>query len=146
MSKMGSHCSFRHLKHKLWPKEGSEINLIYLAIEGVWNTVGKLSTRVTVTTPLWGKCEVAIHIPENGTWESSRTSKNSGRDYRGQNTLHWGVLYTVGKVLKFWCPKWPRMSHLDICSTSYGRKKGQESNWQFDSRPLKVENRLDSGV
>jgi hypothetical protein len=22
MSKMGSHCSFRHLKHKLWPKEG----------------------------------------------------------------------------------------------------------------------------
>jgi len=25
-------------------------------------------------------------------------------------------------------------------------KKGQESNWQFDSRPLKVENRLDPGV
>jgi hypothetical protein len=23
MSKMGSHCSFGHLKHKLWPKEGS---------------------------------------------------------------------------------------------------------------------------
>jgi len=22
MSKMGSHCSFEHLKHKLWPKEG----------------------------------------------------------------------------------------------------------------------------
>jgi hypothetical protein len=22
MSKMGSHCSFRHLKHKLWAKEG----------------------------------------------------------------------------------------------------------------------------
>jgi hypothetical protein len=32
------------------------------------------------------------------------------------------------------------MSHLDICSPSYGQKKGQESNWQFDSRPLKVEN------
>jgi len=38
------------------------------------------------------------------------------------------------------------MSHLDICSRSYGRKKGQESNWQFNSRPLKVENRPDSGV
>ncbi len=25
--------------------------------------------------------------------------------------------------------------------TSYGQKKGQESNWQFDSRPLKVGNR-----
>jgi hypothetical protein len=32
------------------------------------------------------------------------------------------------------------MSHLDICSPSYGQKKGQESNWQFDSQPLKVEN------
>ncbi len=33
------------------------------------------------------------------------------------------------------------MSHLDIYSPSYGQKKGQESNWQFDSRPLKVGNR-----
>jgi len=23
MPKMGSHCSFEHLKHKLWPKEGA---------------------------------------------------------------------------------------------------------------------------
>jgi hypothetical protein len=35
---------------------------------------------------------------------------------------------------------WP-FGHLDICSLSYGQKKGRESNWQFDSRPLKVENR-----
>jgi len=26
------------------------------------------------------------------------------------------------------------------------KKKGRESNWQFDSRPLKVGNRLDSGM
>jgi hypothetical protein len=38
------------------------------------------------------------------------------------------------------------MSHLDICSTSYGRKKGRESNWQFDSQPQKVGNRPDPGV
>jgi len=38
------------------------------------------------------------------------------------------------------------MSHLDIYSMSYGRKKGQESNWQFDSRPLKVGNRPDFDV
>ncbi len=37
--------------------------------------------------------------------------------------------------------KWPRIGHLDICSPSYGQKKGRESNWQFDSRPLKVGNR-----
>jgi hypothetical protein len=30
---------------------------------------------------------------------------------------------------------------LNICSPSYGQKKGRESNWQFDSRPLKVGNR-----
>jgi hypothetical protein len=38
------------------------------------------------------------------------------------------------------------MGHLDICSTSYGKKKGHESNWQFDSRPLKVGNRPNLGV
>jgi len=48
--------------------------------------------------------------------------------------------------LKCRCPKWPRLSHLDICNISYGRKKGRESNWQFDSRPQKVGNRPDSGV
>jgi hypothetical protein len=33
------------------------------------------------------------------------------------------------------------MIHLDICNTSYGQTKGRESNWQFDSEPLKVKNR-----
>ncbi len=100
----------------------------------------------SVATPLWGKCEVATHTPENGTWESSGTLENSKCDYRGQNTSHWGVLYIVRKVLKFKCPKWPHMSQLDIWSTGYGRKKGRKSNWQFDSRPLKVKNQPDLGV
>ncbi len=96
-----------------------------------------------VATPLWRKCEVVTHTPENGTWESPETPKNSECNFRGQNTLHWCVLYIVGKVLKCRCPKWPFMSHLDMYNTSYGRKKGRESNWQFDSRPLKVGNRPD---
>jgi hypothetical protein len=44
------------------------------------------------------------------------------------------------KVIKCKCLKWARMTHLDIWNTSYGQKKGRESNWQFDSRPLKVKN------
>ncbi len=36
------------------------------------------------------------------------------------------------------------MSYSDICSTNYVQKKGRESKWQFDSRPLKVGNRPDS--
>jgi hypothetical protein len=60
---------------------------------------------------------------------------------KAQNTLHWGVLGVIGKVLKRRYKKWPCIGHLDICSPSYGQKKGRESNWQFDSRPLKVGNR-----
>jgi len=61
MSKMGSHCSFGHLKHKLWPKrrvgnqtgsltldqKKSGIDSIYLFANNVRHTVGKLSTRAT---------------------------------------------------------------------------------------------------
>jgi hypothetical protein len=65
---------------------------------------------------------------------------------QGSKNLELGVLYTFGKVLKCRCPKWPHMSHLDICSPSYGQKKGWESNWQFDSRPLKVVNRPEFDV
>jgi hypothetical protein len=100
----------------------------------------------TIATPLWGKCEDETHTPKSGNLESSRTLENSELDCRGQNTSHWGVFYTIRKVLKCKCPKWPRMSHLDIYSTSYGQKTGRESNSQFDSRPLKVRNWPDLGV
>ncbi len=36
------------------------------------------------------------------------------------------------------CLKWALMTHLNSLNTSYGQMKGQESNWQFDSQPLKV--------
>jgi len=91
--------------------------------------------------PILAKCEDETHTPKVGDLESSGTPKPLELDSRGQNTLHWGVIYINGKVLKRRCPKWPRMSHLNICSPSYGQKKGRESNWQFDSRPLKVGNR-----
>jgi hypothetical protein len=96
--------------------------------------------------PTLAKCEDETHTPKVGDLESSGTPKNSELDFRGQNTLHWGVLDIIGKVSKCRCPKWPRMSHLDICSSSYGQKKGWESNWQFDSRPQKVGNRPDPDV
>ncbi len=41
------------------------------------------------------------------------------------------------------CLKWACMTHLDTQNTSYGQMKGWKSNWQFDSRPLKVENHPD---
>jgi hypothetical protein len=90
-----------------------------------------------VATPLWAKCEGEAHIPKSGKLESFGTLENSERDCRGQISSHLGALDVIGKVLKCRCPKWPRMSHLDICNPSYGQKKGRESNresnWQFDS-------------
>jgi hypothetical protein len=87
-----------------------------------------------------------LALPKSGNLESSGTPENSEPDCRGQNTSPWSVLHTIGKVLKCKCRKWPCMSHYDIYSISYGRRKGRESNWQFDSRPLKVRNRPDPGV
>jgi hypothetical protein len=94
--------------------------------------------------PTLRKCENEIHIPEMGTWESFGTFKSSEFNCKGQNTSHWGVFYMIRKISKCICPKWARMTHLDIYNTSYGQKKGRESNWQFDSRPWKVRNRPDS--
>jgi hypothetical protein len=50
----------------------------------------------------------------------------------------WRILYINGKFLEYL--KWARIAHLDIWNISCGQKKGRESNWQFDSRPLKVRN------
>jgi hypothetical protein len=98
-------------------------------------------SSTTVVTPLWAKCEGEAHTPKSGKLESSGTPENSELDCRGQISLHLSALGVIKKVLKCRCPKWPRMNHLDICSPSYGQKKGRESNWQFDSRPQKVGNR-----
>jgi hypothetical protein len=73
--------------------------------------------------------------------ESSGTPECLELNSKAQNISHWGVLGVIGKVLKRRYRKWLRIGHSDICSPSYGQKKGRESNWQFDSRPLKVGNR-----
>jgi hypothetical protein len=79
----------------------------------------------------------------NGDLEVLWDSRNSEFDYKGQNTSYWSVFYIIGKLSKCKCRKWARMNHLDIFNTSYGKKKGRERNWQFDSWPLKVRNRPD---
>ncbi len=79
-----------------------------------------------------------------GRWESTGTPKFSEGNCRGQNSMNWWVLHIIGKILERRCLKWARMIHLDIWNTSYGQKKGHESNWQFDSQPLKVKNWFNS--
>jgi len=82
------------------------------------------------------------HTPREfhfGELESRWTPESSEGDYKGQNSMAWGVFYINGKLLKLRYLKWACITHLDIWNISYGQK----SNWQFDSQPLKVENRLD---
>jgi len=60
--------------------------------------------------------------------ESRWTLEFSENDYRGQNLLDWEVLYIIKKILDRKCLKWACMTHLNIENTSYGQKKGRESN------------------
>ncbi len=99
------------------------------------------SKKFFVATPLWPSVGVKPNISKVGDLESSGTPECLEFDSKAQNTSHWGVLGVIGKVLKRRYREWPRIGHLDICSPSYGQKKGRESNWQFDSWPLKVGNR-----
>jgi hypothetical protein len=39
------------------------------------------------------------------------------------------IFYIIGKILERKCLKWARIAHLDIWNTSYGQKKGWESNY-----------------
>jgi hypothetical protein len=75
------------------------------------------------------------------SWSPKWTSEFSEGNGKGQNPLVWRFFYIIGSLLKMKCLKWVSMTHLDIWNTSYGQKKGRESNWQLDSQPLKVKNR-----
>ncbi len=78
--------------------------------------------------PLW-------ELESKGTLESSKCN------CKGQNPSIWRIFNIIAKLLKHGCLKWAHITHLDIWNTSYDQKKGHESNWQFDSRPLKVRDR-----
>jgi hypothetical protein len=77
-----------------------------------------------------------------GSWSPKWIPKFLKCDCRGQNPYVARVLYIIGKLLKRRCIKWACITHLDIWNISYSQKKARESNWQFDSWPLKVGNRL----
>jgi hypothetical protein len=57
MSKIGSHCSFEHLKHKLWPKEGSGVKL------PIW-----LPTRKNQESTRFTCVQTTCDIPLKSSW------------------------------------------------------------------------------
>jgi hypothetical protein len=72
-------------------------------------------------------------LPKVGTWSPPGLLQLQS-SIAEVKTPYLDVLFIpLEKALKCRCRKWPHMNHLDICSTSYGQKKGRESHWQFDS-------------
>jgi len=96
----------------------------------VWGNVREWTLTLPRQLPLW-------------EMESRWTPETSENDCKGQTSMSCGVPDIIGKLLERRCLKWARSAHLDIWDTSYGQKKGRESNCQFDSRPQKVGNRPD---
>jgi hypothetical protein len=84
---------------------------------------------IIVATPLWPSVGVKPNTPKVGDLESFGTPECLEFNSKAQNYSHWGVLGVIKKVLKCKYRKWPRIGHLEICSPSYGQKKGRESNW-----------------
>jgi hypothetical protein len=95
MSKMGLHDPFGHLKHKLWPKEGSGVKL------AVWlpTTKNQESTRFPCV-------QVACHIPLESSWPGY----NFALDLISIRDLH----------TKLWGPKVAEVPTLGILRLPFG--------------------------
>jgi hypothetical protein len=117
------------IKAKAWKGVGRECNpRITFTLLGVQESVGEWAYTLPTGLPLW----------ELETLWIPKFSKNN---LKGQNTLNWKLPYTIGKLLRHICLKWAHMIYLSPYNTSYGRKKGSKSKYQFDYPPLKVRNR-----
>jgi hypothetical protein len=111
---------------RLWAKKETRESLhMLLGVQKVWGNEPSHS-------------QVNSHV---GNWSPKMTLESLERNYRGQNSLPWSNIYIIENLLKRRYLKWARIAHLDIQNTSYGQKKDRKSNWQFDSRLLKVQNR-----
>jgi len=102
----------------------------------------------SVATLLWESVKMKLTLLKLGLGNPLGLPKLQS-SIAGVKTLHIGVFFIsleIYQSVECRCWKWACMGHLDICSTSYGKKKGRESNWQFDSWPLKVRNWLDPGA
>ncbi len=120
----GNSCQF-YERVQDFPKVVNPVNRVVCSYESRVKPLFQpfLISRPACCNPTLRKCGDETHTPKVGTWESSGTPKTLEFNGRGQNTLHWGILYIIGKLLKCRCRKRPCMTHLDIYSTSYGKKR-----------------------
>jgi hypothetical protein len=97
------------------------------------------SQALHVTTLLWESVRMKLTLSKLGLGSPLGFPKLQNSIAGVKTLCIRAFCYIVGKLGKCRCWKWPCMGHLDICNTSYGKKKGREWNWQFDSRPQCVQ-------
>jgi hypothetical protein len=95
MSKVGSHNSFGHFKHKLWPKERPGVKL------AIW-----LPTIKSQESPRFPCVQVACHIPLESSWQ--------GLELFFKLHFNWRFLD------KLWAPKVARVPTLGIFRLPFG--------------------------
>jgi hypothetical protein len=106
-------------------------------------TFGLAHVLMLVATPILRESEEEDSHFQHGNLRVRRDSQNFKEWLQGSKHIALESSLYLGKLLKCRCVKWACMTHFDICSTSYGKKKVRESNCQFDSQPQKVGNRPD---
>jgi hypothetical protein len=115
-------------KVRAWKGVGRECNSgVTFTLRGVQESVREWAHTLPSELPLWEL---------KSLWNLEFLENN----LKGQNSLDWGLLYTIGNFSRHRYLKWALMIHLNTYNTNYGQKKGRESKCQFDSRPLKVGN------
>jgi hypothetical protein len=120
MSKMGSHCSLGHLKHKLWPKEGPRVELSGVCQFWLPTTKSRESTRNT-----W--LQTACDIPLESSWRELQLCFRPHFDPRSTRKVM-GLQSPgspAGRIsrLSAGSPRSPgKKSHLDVVPETWRRE------------------------
>jgi len=104
MSKMSSRCSFGHLKHKLWPKEGPGVKLT------VWLPTTK-SQESTQFTWLQGMCHISLENSRQKLQLCSWPHRNprSDRNFMGLQSRK-SPIWGDRKAIWMWA-SWPTIEY-----------------------------------
>jgi hypothetical protein len=95
MSKIGSHDPFGHLKHKLWPKEGSGVKLpIWLPTTKSWESPWFPCVQVAYNIPLENsqrRLQLCFgpHLNCRFAWKVMGLQSRENHSYENFGTLTW---------------------------------------------------------
>jgi len=123
-----NHTTYSHGCERVWGNEPSHPQGVPLWELEFQRTLKSLEDNCRGQTSMaWG----VSHSQGVPLWELEFqwTPEFLEDNCRGRTSMDWSIYYIIRKILQCRCLKWAYITHLDIWNTSYGQKKGQESNW-----------------